>query len=125
MRVTNDPSQIPPNHWPNKRAGKAAAARAESRSTDSADVTAERARQTAAASTDAEAARDKDAIHREEALRQSVAKLIESGDLKAAEDGAVRRLRVDEARKKLETGTYGRQDVIGGIVDRLLDQWKI
>jgi hypothetical protein len=54
-----------------------------------------------------------------------VAHLIESGDITSAEESAVRLARVDEARKKLEAGAYGQNGIIGSIVDRLLDQWKI
>ena len=64
-------------------------------------------------------------IHQEDALRDSVARLIESGDISPADDSSVRRVRVEEAKKKLEAGAYNQNDVIGGIVDRLLGQWKI
>ncbi len=128
MKVSNEQNPILPNDWANKRPRKASARQeASSPVTDSAELSAKRAEQASKspASAGAGAPRNQDAVHREAALRESVAKLIESGDLAAAEEGDVRRQRVDEARKKLETGAYGGKDIIGGIVDRLLDQWKI
>ncbi|MBI5868605.1 MAG: hypothetical protein HZB43_09995 [candidate division Zixibacteria bacterium] len=117
MKVSNEQNPIPPSDWANKRPRKASARQETSAPvTDSAELSAKRADQ---------APKSQDTVHREAALRESVAKLIESGDLSAAEEGDVRRQRVDEARKKLETGAYRGNDVIGGIVDRLLDQWKI
>jgi anti-sigma28 factor (negative regulator of flagellin synthesis) len=128
MRINNDQGPIQPGGWPKRHTERTPAAPgSESGATDAARGPAERARKadSATAASDASAARNKDAIHREDALRESVAHLIESGDITSAEESAVRLARVDEARKKLEAGTYGRNDIIGGIVDRLLDQWKI
>jgi len=71
------------------------------------------------------APKDSAAIHQEDALRESVARLIESGDISSTDDSSVRRVRVDEAKRKLEAGAYNQNDIIGGIVDRLLGQWKI
>jgi hypothetical protein len=127
MRINNDQSPIQPGGWPNRRTERTPAAPgSEPGATNAARGTAERAKKAdSAAASDAAAARNKDAIHREDALRESVAHLIESGDITSAEESAVRLARVDEARKKLEAGAYGQNGIIGGIVDRLLDQWKI
>lgn len=64
-------------------------------------------------------------IHNNDALRETAARLMASGDVKPSEDGSVRQARVDEVRKNYEAGKYSREDIIAGIVDRLLDQWKI
>lgn len=128
MRVSNDQNPIPSDGWASKRPRKSSSSQeSPAPAVDSAELTAKRAEQPAASAPSAspEAIRNTDAIHREEALRESVARLIEDGDIAAAEDGDVRRQRVDQARKKLESGGYGGHDIIGGIVDRLLDQWKI
>jgi len=64
-------------------------------------------------------------IHNNDHLRESAARLVASGDVKPSEDGSVRQARIDEVRKNYEAGKYNREDIIAGIVDRLLDQWKI
>lgn len=64
-------------------------------------------------------------LHKEEALRKAVEKLIDSGDVTRTSDGAVRESRVREAKRNSTSGTYDKRDVLGQIVDRLLDQWKI
>ena len=64
-------------------------------------------------------------LHKAEELRTAVERLMESGDVKAGTDGAVRQSRVDRARQNSDTGAYARHDVLASIVDRLLDQWKI
>jgi hypothetical protein len=128
MRITDGQGPIQPGQWPNRRPERAVPAPGSaSRATDPVRGSAENPKQAnaTAAPADSEAPGDKDAIHRDDALRETVARLIESGDITAAEDAATRRARIDEARKKLEAGAYNRNDVIGGIVDRLLDQWKI
>jgi len=127
MRVTNDQGPMQPGGWPKRRTERTPTAPgSEPGATNAARSPAERAKKAdSAAASDAAVARNKDAIHREDALRETVAKLIESGDITSAEESAVRLARIDEAKKKLEAGAYGRNDIIGGIVDRLLDQWKI
>lgn len=65
------------------------------------------------------------ALHKADALRQAVEKLIDSGDVTSRSDGSVRESRVNEARQNTNVGAYDNQEVLGQIVDRLLDQWKI
>lgn len=66
------------------------------------------------------------ALHKEDALRKAVEKLIDSGDVTRTSDGAVvRASRVEQARQNSDSGAYDNHDVLGQIVDRLLDQWKI
>ena len=64
-------------------------------------------------------------LHKPDDLRKAVERLIESGDVKAGTDGTVRESRVDQARENSDAGAYNSRDVLGQIVDRLLDQWKI
>jgi len=64
-------------------------------------------------------------LHKEDALRKAVERLIDSGDVTRTSDGAIRESRVAEARQNTDAGTYNNHDVLGQIVDRLLDQWKI
>ncbi len=68
---------------------------------------------------------DSGTLHNEEALRQVAEKLIDSGDVTGRTDGSVRKSRVNEARKNTKAGAYNNREVLGQIVDRLLDQWKI
>ncbi|MBI3872856.1 MAG: hypothetical protein HY304_07255 [candidate division Zixibacteria bacterium] len=64
-------------------------------------------------------------IHNQDALRATAARLVAEGDIDTSVDGAVRPDRVDAVRRNLNNGTYNRRDVISGIVDRLLEQWRI
>jgi anti-sigma28 factor (negative regulator of flagellin synthesis) len=64
-------------------------------------------------------------VHQADRLRDSVTKLIETGDIAARDNGTVRPARVAEARQHVQEGTYGQRDVLASIVDRLLDQWQI
>ena len=63
--------------------------------------------------------------HDPEALRKSVARLAADGDIDVTADGQVRPSRVAAARRNLAQGAYFQRDVITGIVDRLLAQWRI
>ena len=78
---------------------------------------------------DIEANRASDAasseLHKPDDLRKAVERLIESGDVKASSGGTVRESRVGKARQNSDVGAYNSRDVLGQIVDRLLDQWKI
>ena len=64
-------------------------------------------------------------LHKEDALRQAVERLIDSGDVTRTSDGSIRASRVERARQNSDSGAYNNRDVLGQIVDRLLDQWKI
>ena len=64
-------------------------------------------------------------IHDQNALRATAARLIASGDLDSSVDGSVRQGRIDAARRNLGNGTYNRREIIAGIVDRLLEKWRI
>jgi hypothetical protein len=64
-------------------------------------------------------------LHKADDLRKAVERLMESGDVKSGSDGPVRESRVDRARQNTGAGAYNNTDVLGQIVDRLLDQWKI
>ena len=64
-------------------------------------------------------------LHKPEDLRQAVERLVETGDVKAGTDGSVRESRVDSAKQNKSADAYNNQDILGQIVDRLLDQWKI
>jgi len=64
-------------------------------------------------------------LHKADALRKAVERLIDSGDVTGTSDGSVRESRVQEARQNTSAGAYSSRDVLGQIVDRLLDQWKI
>jgi len=64
-------------------------------------------------------------VHQADRLRDTVNKLIETGDIAARDNGTVRPARVAEARQHVQEGTYSQSDVLASIVDRLLDQWQI
>jgi anti-sigma28 factor (negative regulator of flagellin synthesis) len=64
-------------------------------------------------------------VHDAERLRESVSKLIETGDIASRDNGSVRPTRVAEVRQHIDSGDYSQRDVLASIVDRLLDQWQI
>jgi anti-sigma28 factor (negative regulator of flagellin synthesis) len=64
-------------------------------------------------------------LHKTDSLREAVGRLVESGDVKTRADKPVRESRIESAKQNKSAGAYNNSDVLGKIVDRLLDQWKI
>ncbi|MBD3297472.1 MAG: hypothetical protein GF341_02375 [candidate division Zixibacteria bacterium] len=64
-------------------------------------------------------------LHEDASLRNTVADLIDNGDLNASSDGKVREGRVEQARRNTEQGAYDDYRVLSDVVDRLLNQWDI
>jgi len=64
-------------------------------------------------------------LHHDTHLRDTVANLVDSGDLNASSDGRVRQGRVEEARQNTANGAYDDYRILSDVVDRLLSQWEI
>jgi len=64
-------------------------------------------------------------LHKADSLREAVERLVDTGDVKTGTDGPVRESRVESAKQNKRANAYNNSDVLGQIVDRLLDQWKI